>query len=798
MSNATKIVLGLALLLSVQSSWLKAQIVRGRVVDAADNKPVAFVHVVDSSGRLLAIGDLEGRFSLPTGYNTLIFSSVGYKKKSVKLNQYDSPLFVAIEQTIEQLNEVVVNAGENPALRIIRNTQKKRMSNAPSSLSAYLLRRYDRLVIGADSGSRLPDTRLEAHFKAHELLIMESIVDEHYTKSGGKHTQVIWNRVSGLNDPVFVFLMDQLHSNDFYGDRISIGGQWYVSPLAPGSLNNYRYVLEDAIAVGDHDSLFTIRFEPLPESRFDGLKGKMSIQSPDWAIRSVTVSPAVSKGNLVAEIRQLFEKTDSLAWFPVLLNTRLWLTVPSVAGTAVLTGEGLSHVTRISTNPASPTKKPQKHALTVNPDAWNVDEGEWQNMRPDSLNIRLMQTYRFMDSLGRVHKLDRWLSLSSALVEGKLRLGGFDIPLNSMLRFNNSEGYRPGLAFTTNEKYSNVFRLGMYGAYATRIGKPLWEIDTRLQWSTQPDLWIEFSVYDNHAARESGLEDEQKGVLNQHAFRQLFYSSVNYFQGYQATLNIPLGRITNIRPAFSREIVGALQPSGQQLEIHTAHEEALVTTLGFMLRLAPGERFMHSKMGLRRLSPPNPLVLAELQRMNIVMTGNESFRANQLRVLIDYNIVHNYAGNTMLRLESGLTDRVIPRLLQFQLPGSNNQYFLFAPFSFGTLNPGAYETPGFISLYVSHALLPLRPAGRRFRPQPVFLHNMAVQAEPWKQFRINNIRPFLSHPLIETGLLITNLLKAGNGHFGAGFLYRWNLGQFSGAQSPLIFKLAFSFNTMTY
>lgn len=793
MAGRAKLVLGLALLLLAQVNWLTAQIVRGRVIDSTDYKPIAFVHVIDSNGRLLVVCDLEGRFSVSGYHNTLTFSSVGYKKKTISLMSAEFPLVIAIEPSLEQLGEVEVKAGENPALRIIRNTQVNLERNAPFSLPAYTLRRYDRLVIGADSGSRLPDPRLEDHLRMYDLLIMESVVNEYFTQSKGKSSEVISSRVSGLNDPVFVFLMEQLHSNDFFGDGILIGGAPYVSPLASGSLSRYRYVLEESLAVSETDSLFTIRFEPMPDTRFDGLKGRMSVQSPDWAIRSVSARPAVAKGNIKAEIRQLCEKTDSVAWFPVLLNTRLWLTIPTAAGVAVLSGEGLSQATGISTTPDIKKTNQPHFRLTVKPEAWNSSDGHWQDLRPDSLNRRLMQTYRFMDSLGRAHNLGRWLSLTSALTDGLLRLGGFDFPINKLLKFNNAEGYRPGLAFITNERYSRYFSLGMYGAYATRLSKPIWKIDARLSSVKVPGLWTELSIYDVHEARESELTDEQKGLLNPYAFRQLFYSSVNALQGYSAVVNIPLGRITSIRPVFSREIAGALRQSSQLPEDQSPLVRALVTKIGFRLRLAPGESFMLSNTGLKRLSLPNPLLQAEVQRLHVELTGVKPFVANQLRVSFDYNIDFNFAGSTLLRLESGLTDRAIPALLQFQLPGSFNKYFLFAPFSFGTMKPGTYESPGFISLYFSHTFLPLRPAGRKFRPQPVFLHNMAIQALPWKQLRIRRQSPFLSNPVAESGLLMNNLLRAGSGSIGAGFLYRWDQNQMLPKQSRFIFKLAFSY-----
>lgn len=790
MTKVSGLFIPLAILLLTSLVQLKAQEINGRVVGLPDGKPVAFAHVVDSNGRLISVCDLEGRFSVPIGHHKLTFSSIGFKKQVINISMDKHPLLISLEPSMEQLDEVVVVAGENPAHRIIRNTRDKLARNAPTSLEAYKLERYDRLVIGADSGSRLPGTQLSDHLKDYDLLVMESIVEETFTQSGGKTAEVKASRVSGLKDPVFVFLMDQLHSADFYGERISIGGSWYVSPLAAGSLSRYRFVLEDAIAVSDTDSVFTLRFEPRPDSRFDGLQGKMSVQAPDWALLSVTAMPAVARENMHAEIRQLYQKFDGKAWFPVQLSTRLWITVPTAAGNAIFTGEGLSQVKNILINPDISLNTSQRHALVVHRDAFSSDEQDWESKRPDSLSIRLLATYRFMDSIGRAQRLDRRLAFAAALAEGRLRLGSFDFPISSLLRFNSAEGYRPGLEFVTNEHFSRAFNLGMYGAYATRLHKPLWNIYMRFNASRQSDIWAEVAFYDHHTAREAGLADEQKGMLNPFAFRQLFYSSVNSRQGFSAHLNLPIGRINSLRPAFSRETVKALTND------HANASDAVhVTTLSLALRLAPGESFMQSENGLRRLSTPNPLLQAELLRMQVTVSDDEPFIAYQLRIACDYQMVHPFAGTTLLRLETGFSDRAIPSLLEFELPGSYNKYLLFAPFSFGTHEPGTYTSSGFISVYLMHQLLPLRPAGRKFRPQPVLLHNMAVRAAPWKKLGEPENEPFFTDPIAESGLLLNNLLKAGNSQLGAGVMYHW--GQIPPGQSKrIIFKLALSFNSL--
>ncbi|MBK9291226.1 MAG: carboxypeptidase-like regulatory domain-containing protein [Bacteroidetes bacterium] len=780
-----------AVILLLASMHTGAQGLSGKVIDAQSGKPVAFAHVTDSLGRLVAVCDLDGNFSLESKHKSLSFSSIGYEKQTVGLSGTAAPVQVLLLPKVEELAEVEVKAGENPAWRIVRNARANLRQNAPQSLQSYRLRRYDRLVIGADSNIRLPDERLENHLRTHDLLVMEILVEEIFTADGGKKSSVIATKVSGLRDPVFVFLMDQLHATDFYGEQIMIGGQLYASPLAAGSLSQYSFLLEESLAVSETDSLFSIRFEPRPGSRFSGLRGRISILSPDWAIKSVVARPAAGSGSMDAEVLQLYEKQDDQAWFPVTLNTRLWLRIPTATGMATLAGEGLSRISGIQINQPAEAGKQRGVRLEVDKDAWGRSEEWLYAYRPDSLDLRLQRTYRYMDSLGAVVGLDRWLGIAEALSSGSLRLGGFDFPFNKLLKFNETEGYRPGLAFRTNERYSSTFSLMMYGAYATRIRKPLWQIEASVHSRKTPNAWLAVSFHDTHRAREAGLSDEQTGVFNPYTFRQYFYSAINNIQGYKAGFSFPLGETTSLQPWFARETIEQLNPA-----FLNPGNSGLVTTIALGIRLAPGEQWMRTDRGLRRLNPPNPLLMTELQRIHYQYNGSDILIAHQLRIAAEYLWKHPFSGQTAVKLESGLSDRKLPDLLMFELPGSYNKYLLYAPLSFGSITPGSIQSEGFAALYLTHNMLPLRAKNKKFRPQPAIVQHIAMLIKPTNSIGDNQNTNLFSQPIAESGLIINNLIRSPGGNLGTGIFYHWGSYAASRAANRLLIKIALTFNTM--
>ena len=71
---------------------------------------------------------------------------------------------VALKPTTFNLNEVTIEAGENPAHRIIDSLMAHRKANNPNSLASYKYNIYDQMVITIDSsnfGKALAETKDE-------------------------------------------------------------------------------------------------------------------------------------------------------------------------------------------------------------------------------------------------------------------------------------------------------------------------------------------------------------------------------------------------------------------------------------------------------------------------------------------------------------------------------------------------------------------------------------------------------------------------------------------------------------
>jgi TonB-linked SusC/RagA family outer membrane protein len=83
--------------------------VRGRVVDGENDEPLPGVNVLVKGTTTGTVTDIDGnyRINVPTGYNTLVFSSVGYETMEQEIGNQNT-LNVTLMPDLQSLSEVVV------------------------------------------------------------------------------------------------------------------------------------------------------------------------------------------------------------------------------------------------------------------------------------------------------------------------------------------------------------------------------------------------------------------------------------------------------------------------------------------------------------------------------------------------------------------------------------------------------------------------------------------------------------------------------------------------------------------
>ena len=384
-----------------QNLIAQSHLVSGKITDAQNRQPLAFVNVVVNEGLNGTMSDIDGRYEISSTepIHRIKFSSVGYETQTIELQPNAKKCNIALKPITFKLKEVVINAGENPAHRIIDSLLAHRKDNNPNSLQTYSYHIYDQMVITIDSsdfGKAMATTTVpqesamqmfDSILKKSDLMVMETASEVFFLAPDRKLQNVLGTKIAGMKEPTFMYLVNSMQSISFYDEMINMAGTEYVNPISRGSKTHYFFTLETVEPIGQGDSLYVISFHPLKGSTFNGMRGTMTVNSDGWALQSVKAEPNEQDGVYTANIQQLYQKIEN-QWFPKQLNTNLRFPSMKVdidGNQFPMVAIGKSYLTDIEINPDLSKQRFSNMEIVVDPNAAYRDETFWNQHRIDSL-----------------------------------------------------------------------------------------------------------------------------------------------------------------------------------------------------------------------------------------------------------------------------------------------------------------------------------------------------------------------------------------------------------------------------
>ncbi|TBW28460.1 DUF5686 and carboxypeptidase regulatory-like domain-containing protein [Gramella sp. KN1008] len=244
-----KRLLGLILILTVFQ--VHSQI-SGLVKDE-NGTPLPYVNIYTESGSTGTTTNEEGVYELKIikeGNYTLVYQFLGYKtqRKNVQFNGDPVKLDISLRSESTSLAEVNINAGENPANRIIRNAIESRQANSEKlesftadfySRGLWRMKNAPEKILGqvvGDLGGGLDSTR------SGIVYLSETISKIAYQKPDDFKEKIIASKVSG-DDNGFSLNSAQEAYFSFYENTLDINSE-IISPIADYAFNYYRYKLE--------------------------------------------------------------------------------------------------------------------------------------------------------------------------------------------------------------------------------------------------------------------------------------------------------------------------------------------------------------------------------------------------------------------------------------------------------------------------------------------------------------------------------------------------------------------------
>jgi len=798
----------LAGLISVAQPYM----VKGRIIDATTRESLAFVNIVINSGQNGGVSDIDGKFNLhsPEPIKELRFSCVGYQLMQIVPDPSGKENIVKLNKVEIELPEVVITPGLNPANRIIKLVVANRSRNDPRQLKSFSYTAYDKMIFGPNldsvpaSDSLMADTsfaKMKKFFDAQHLLLMETVTERKFLAPDKTYNKVLASRVSGMSDPMFVFMISQFQSNFFYDELIRIMDKSYVNPISKGSTSKYYFHIEDTVLNQPAgDTTYIISFRPFLNTNFEGLKGNLSINSDTWAIANVIAEPARQSENLGIRIQQLYSRVEGHHWFPVQLYTEISLNnlqVETGKSKIKTYGVGKSYISHVVLNHELLKGQFSDIAVDVDPDAYHRKEEFWNTYRTDSLDSKDKKTYHVIDSIGKAANFDRLGKVMNALKNGRIPLGFIDLTINRFIHYNRYEGLYLGLGIHTNDQFSTRFNVGGYWGYGFASESATYGADGTLvlDKNSQTNLKVELS----HDVSESGgLPDfgENARFIDPSKFHDFTVRRMDLVDLRKVSLST--GSIRFLRAGISvfqslkTPVYDYAYVSNENPGIAVLEDQFHYSGLTFNLRYAYGEKFIKNTHEKISLGTKYPIVWVQLSHaIKGWLDGEYTYSRADLK--IEKSLNTKYLGKTSVCLEAGAASGEMPYSELFDGRGSYGKFNLFAPKSFATMRQNEFVSDRYASVFLSHDFGKLLYRSGWFSPEFVLCANGSYGelSHPERHRYVDIATPVKGY--FEAGVLINNLLSSSSSNIGLGAFYRLGTYSFPSWKDNLALKITLNF-----
>lgn len=800
------------LIIIISAVTANAQVfsVKGTVMDSVTKQKLAFVNIIiNNDGTLGTTTDIDGNFSISSKkeIKSLTFSYVGYQKKHVPVEDLSKK--VLLSPISYQLQEVVFKAGENPAHRIVDSVVKNRKRNNPEMLDYYSYTIYDRMVFTVDTTEVADSIFMDFGklWRENDLMVMETVSEIFHKKSHKNKREIKANKVSGLKNPQYFYVLDGMQSFHFYDEFITVYEKNYVNPITPGSKSRYFFGLESVMPTAEGDSLYIISFKPRRGTTFDALKGVMTVTSDGWAVVNVKAEAADKTNTLDVKIQQLYSKINDSVWFPVQLNTDIIFVRMLAQDHAIMIGTGTpennntslngigkSYISDINITEPIDNKKFGSTDIDLAEDSGMKDENYWKYYRNDSINERILNTYKVIDTIveDMVEEIgidfDQILNTTNTILkDGAIPWGKVNIGLSDILKYNIGNKLYLGLGVKTNEKLSKHIRFGGYIGYwfGPKHGNTGADID--LKFNLKQDFGLRLSIDHKYDAVGNYGFINQNSMLNESNFK--------YFYIKWTTLNTTASAELSSR--FANVCKGFVKFSLSDKEMYdwyvynpgdtTYNSRFRVTTLDFKVRIAPGERYMLTNKGLATVTPGRPVIWLSYQK-GLKGVLDCPFNFDKIQAQLTYSFVTRYIGKTTITLQAGYVFGDTPIFENFNIYANNNGFALYSTESFATMHINEFICDKFALLFFTHNFGKFLKT-KYFSPEFIFVTNVG-----WGD--IGNMQQHggmelksMKDGFYESGMVFDNLLKISTSKWGVGIFYRYGANSFDNVGDNFSFKL---------
>lgn len=813
---------------------LAQTLVKGKVTDANSGDPLPFVNITFKGNTSGTTTDFDGNYSIKLAVpgDTIIASYIGYKTRKKKLEKTASQTInFQLEDEVTYLQEIVFDAGENPAFAILRNVVRNKEKNDKRKLTAYEYDTYTKIEIDVDNMTdkfrkrkvvkKITQVLDSVDRIAGEdgkpilpLFISESVSKYHFRDNPQlKYENILKSKINGvgIQDGTLVtqFVGTSFQEYNFYQNWLNIVNKDFVSPIADGWRIYYTYDLTDSLYIGND---FCYRLDFFPKSPQDlAFTGTIWVTKEHWALKQIDATIGKQANlNFIEKIKiqQELEPTVEGAWLPV--KNRVLIDIGELTNfsAGMLAKFYTSNKNFVVNRPYAPSF--YEHQVVMAEDARQYEQEEyWDTLRHEPLSETEKSVYRMIDTLQNIPVVKTYTDIIKIAVNGYYHAGKVYLgPYISLFAFNNIEGFRIQGGFKTSIEFSKKWVLG--GSTGYGFGDKKVKYAAFVQNIFSRDKWTTASLRVRSDLGRVGIDDESLsdnyiflaaqrfGVFRRGYYfdEQRFNFQREIFKGFTQRLAF---RHTTFKPVFN---FGYYQPSGDgssPVQSAYGYSELIIES-----RWARDEMFIINDNDRISLGTSKwPTITARYTRGFKGVLGSD-FEYDKLHLTISKRIRFGPLGTGYMNIAGEYVFSPLPyTLLSLHL---GNQSPIYTQLTYNLMDYGEFISDRYASLQYQHHfegfLLNRIPLIRRLKWRLVGTSNVVFGG--MSQQNRSLIAPvnaageptlpvgFLSYgrPYIEMGYGIENIFK----FFRIDFIHRLSyLEKEANKPSPRKFGVLFSF-----
>ncbi len=704
-------------------------IVRGKITDAETNDALPFVNIYFTGTTIGATSDFDGFFTLRTTsiVDSLSVSCLGYnqKTKAIKRGAKQTINF-QLGTSVQNLKEIIIVAGENPAYRILRKVEQYRDVNNTGNLSSYQFENFTRIQISIDNlsdkfkqkklfkpiANMFDSLQVVAGKDGKAILpifVSETFSNYFYRKNpDAQKEDILASKITGVGVEDHIWINQLMGSSfqvfNFYENWIPILGKNFISPIAKTGKAYYKYYLVDSIEIKGKKCYELVVVPKRPLDLAFG--GTIWIEDSSFAIKQLDLE-IKKEANLNwierVKVQQEFEQTKAGPWLPT--KTRALIDLMEVANQPGFISKYYSSSKDIVVN-APKSSSFYKEGISVLEDAYNKDDQYWKEHRHDTLTSTELEVFGMIDSIKNLPTIRTLVDIVELVVYGYQPVGKVDIgPYIFLYKYNEVEGHRFRLGFTTNETFSHNLILKGYLAYGTKDLRYKYNMEAEYIFSRKPwtragiqhrDDIDQISVTDDFFSRK-GLFEFTAGFTNfdrlNNSLEYRLWGERMLFDGFNQTIMFHHRKFTPYFPFgyYPDKAITSLVKS-----------EFVTSSITLESRFSTRERYVYTHLNriiISSLHRPPPVYTLKLTA-GIKGLFNSDFAYEKAAFNISQTIPVGTFGKSNYSITAGKVFNILPYpLLQVH---KGNETIVSNPESFYLMNFFEFVSDQWISLFYEH------------------------------------------------------------------------------------------------